>query len=742
MTKPTALTVALLAAACGLALVSPARAHETDQFHFHIDPLIFEVLDVDVDTNSSKFNEYRDIQSGFNLPFFHLFGETPDRNRSVDLRAEHVLRDDARYVLTYDVAGRWGLLLDYNKIPHNFGNDATLLWTETSRGVLELPDPTQQFFQNAIATGGTSFAFLNALLQPFIATADRIDLGLQRDRTHARVDVRKLRPVAVVVDVEHEKRDGIRPYAASFGFANAIELFEPIDYETTHTTAAAEFNRGRGGLRFGYRHSNFDNDTATMFWDNWQRATDAVGGPSRGFADVAPDNDAGFLFAEGRYGFAGGFRLSGTLGYNVMEQDDPLLPYTLNTALVGIDHETGATFDPTLVSNLPTGSADAEAKVTNLDLNASRDFGENWSFKLLYRYYDYDNDTPRTVFDGFVQFHSSWTPEPRITVPYAYTRDDLGAEVEWDLTDRTGLGLSYHRKTYEREFREVEDSDEDVVKLSFDSRLTERFTLRASYELGDRTIDGYLVEAQVFSFLEPTPFNNQPGLRKYDEAERDYDDWEVSVFMLLTEAWNLNLGVSGRDEDYDESQFGLIADDILQLSADLSYSPSEDLAFYAFAHTGDRETFQRDRQSGGTLSINPADDWSIDFDEVTDTAGLGFNGSPNDRFKWDVSGNWSRSDGDADFASPPGGTPGQASAREPVDFDNYEDVELLALILQLDYVVNRRFDVGFRYHYEDYTIDSFNLQGLRVYLPSTLLLVPNDGDYQADVFGLHFRVNL
>jgi hypothetical protein len=288
----------------------------------------------------------------------------------------------------------------------------------------------------------------------------------------------------------------------------------------------------------------------------------------------------------------------------------------------------------------------------------------------------------------------------------------------------------------------VESSDEDVVKLSFDSRLSERFTVRASYELGDRSIDAYRVEAQQFSFFEPEPINNQPGLRKYDEAERDYDDWEVSVFMLLTDAWNLNLGVSGRDEDYDESQFGLIADDILQLSADISYSPSENLAFYAFAHTGDRETFQRDRQSGAALSTNPADDWSIDFDEVTDTAGLGFNGSPNDRFKWDVSGNWSRSDGDADFASPPGGTPGQNSAREPVDFDNYEDVELLALALQLDYVVNRRFDVGLLYRYEDYTFDSFNFQGLKVYLPSTLLLLANDGDYQADVFGLRFRLGL
>ena len=297
--------------------------------------------------------------------------------------------------------------------------------------------------------------------------------------------------------------------------------------------------------------------------------------------------------------------MSGNVGYNVMEQDDPLLPYTLNTALVGIDHETGATFDPTLPAQPPREQRRRRGQ--GVEPRSQRRHGprRDWTFKLVYRYYDYDNHTPRTVFAGYVRFHADWTPDPRITVPYAFTRDDLGAEVEWDLSDRTGFGLSYHRKSWEREFREVEDSDEDVVKLSFDSRLGERFTVRASYELGDRTIDGYLVEAQMFSFFEPTPINNQPGLRKYDEAARDYDDWEASVFILLTDAWNLNLGVSGRDEDYDESQFGLIDDDILQLSADLSYSPGEDLTFFAFAHLGDRETFQRARQSGGTLSTNP-----------------------------------------------------------------------------------------------------------------------------------------
>ncbi|HUP47380.1 MAG TPA: MtrB/PioB family outer membrane beta-barrel protein, partial [Thermoanaerobaculia bacterium] len=308
---------------------------------------------------------------------------------------------------------------------------------------------------------------------------------------------------------------------------------------------------------------------------------------------------------------------------------------------------------------------------------------------------------------------------------------------DWEVTDRSNLGFSYHRKGFEREFREIEDSEEDVFKLSFDTRPNDRVTVRASWEFGDRSIDQYLVEAQHFSFLDPGPVNNIPGLRKFDEAAREFDDFEASVFVFLSEDWNLNIGISGREEDYDESEFGLITDEILQYSADLSYAPSEDLSLYLFGHRAERESFQRARQSGATPSTDPRNDWTLDLDEATDTWGVGINGSPNNRWTWDLSGNWSRSDGEADFFTPPGGTPSTT-----VDFDNYEDIELTALVLRLDYAINPRAKVGLLYRYEDYTIDSFNLQGLRPYLPSTMLLVANDGDYQADVFGIYFSLDL
>jgi hypothetical protein len=98
-----------------------------------------------------------------------------------------------------------------------------------------------------------------------------------------------------------------------------------------------------------------------------------------------------------------------------------------------------------------------------------------------------------------------------------------------------------------------------------------------------------------------------------------------------------------------------------------------------------------------------------------------------------VSANWSDSNGLADFTTPVGGRPAE-------DIENYEDIELTTVSLKVDYDVSEHAAIGLTYLYEDYTIDSFNLVGLQPFLPSTLLLAANNGNYQADVFGVHLKL--
>jgi MtrB/PioB family decaheme-associated outer membrane protein len=725
------------AAAPAAEMAKPATSAKPEGgFTLRLDPIVLGVLDSHVDTRSAKYEEFRDVSNGFILPFFHLDGESADGNRTLDFTAKNVARTDARYTIDYGVAGQYELFFDYNKIPHHFGNDGHMLWTRTADGRLEIPDAVQGQIQNAIATqfaknpGGITYSFLNNLLAPYLANAQALDLGLERDRSDARLDLGKMGPLALTVEYTHENRRGNRPIGASFGFSNATEVPEPIDYDTDGAQIAGEWKGQRGGLEIGYRYSKFKNNINTLTWDNPFRLTDStdpaaytapgagsINGPSKGLIDLAPSNDANMAFANGKAKLPGGWWVNGSAFFDMMKQDDPLLPYTLNTSIVGVA-DNGSKFDPTNLANLPARS-----------FNGKVDFDLN----LRYRYYDYNDKSPRIEFPGYVRFQSVWENVARITVPYSYTRQNEGAELGWDVHPTTRLALSFDRESWNREFREVKDTDENIWKLSVDTRPSSHFTLRGSYEHGDRTIGPYNTAAQEDSFVVSQGITNLPDLRKFDEAARTYNAWKLQAQVFATESINFSLGTTGRKDDYSKSLFGLESDDVKAYNAELSYSPGPNRDFFLFGERMDRTTIQNGRVSGAVISTNPLDSWAADLQETTDTWGLGWNEKLGKLWTLDVSGNLSRSDGQARFPRPVGANP------PGVGFGNYDDVDLLSVGAKLDYALNPAATVGLFYRYEKYTINSFLTEGLASYLPGTLLLNANNGDYKANIYGFTMK---
>jgi MtrB/PioB family decaheme-associated outer membrane protein len=729
------------------AAAEPAPEPAKKRFSFRVDPLVLGVLQSHVDTDSAKWEEYRDVSGGFVIPRLHLIGEGAGE-RELDFNAENVRREDARYTLAYGIPGRYEFLLDYNRIPHHFGNDGHMLWTRTGPGRLEIADPVQAALQGALAgqlatnPAGINYAFLNGLLSPYLATAQAINLGLERNRLLARLDLGRLGPLSWGIEYDHEKRTGNRAYGGSFGFSNATELPEPIDYDTTGAQLAGEWNTLTGGLSFGYRYSKFENNVSTLIWDNPFRATGAtdpnaytapgagsIGGSNLGFADLAASNRADILFVNGRTRFGSWFA-NGSAAYDTMKQDDPLLPYTLNSSITGINFN-GATFDPTNPASLPARTADRKINTTALNADLGTRFGQRLDLTFRYRYYDLDNQGPRIEFPGYARFHAVWEPIGRVTVPYAYTRQNASAEVGWDLARATRLGFAFERESWDRKFREVRNSDENIWKATFDTRPLPWFALRSSYQYGDRSIGHYDVEAAEDSFIVSTGATNLPDLRKFDEAARKRHLFNVQGQFFPSDVWSVFLGVTGNDQNYEKSLFGLQKDDNTSYNAELSYAPGDNLNLFVFGDRMDRKLRQKGRQSAATPSTSPLDDWTANLDETTDTWGAGITSKLSRRWTLDVSANWSRSDGTADLFSPPGGTPDIARG-----FDNYDDVKLFSLLGRVDYQINPSMRTGLFGRWEDYTIDSFVLQGLQNYLPGALLLNPNYGDYRGSLVGL------
>ncbi|HEY3569207.1 MAG TPA: MtrB/PioB family outer membrane beta-barrel protein [Thermoanaerobaculia bacterium] len=727
---------------------SDAKTEPARGFTFRVDPLVLGVVRTHVDTNSAKWEEYRDMSNGFVIPYLRLIGEGSG-DRELDFNAVNVRREDARYNLFYGVPGSYELTLDYNKIPHHFGNDGHMLYTRTGPGRLEIADPIQAALQGAIAAqfatnpGGITYAFLNRLLSPYLATAQAINLGLERNRFLAQLDLGRMGPFAWGLEYDHEKRTGNRAYGASFGFSNATEVPEPIDYDTTGAQIAGEWNGANGGLGFGYRYSKFENNISTLIWDNPFRVTGAtdpsaytapgagsIGGSNVGLADLNPSNRADLLFLNGRTRFGSWFA-SGSAAYDMMKQDDALLPYTLNSSIVGIGFN-GGTFDPTNPANLPVRSADRKINTTALNGDLGTRFGQSLDLTFRYRYYDLANKGKRVEFPGYVRYDAVWENIARVSVPYAYTKQNASAELGWDLARATRLGLSFERESWNRKFREIKDSDENIWKATFDTRPTSWFALRSSYQYGDRSIGNYSVAAGAeASFVEPEDPTNLPALRKYDEAPRKEHLYNVQAQLFPSESWTFFLGGVGDNQKFDESVFGLGKDDTNTYNAELSYAPGDNFNFFVFGSRQDRKVNQAARQSGATPSTNPLDSWFANLDETTDTWGAGLTSQFAKRWTLDLSANYSKSDGKAGLFSPPGGAPDVA-----VGFSNYDNVKLFSILGRVDYKINKSAKAGLFGRWEDYKIDSFILQGLTNYLPGALLLDPNYGDYRGSLVGV------
>jgi MtrB/PioB family decaheme-associated outer membrane protein len=738
----------LIAALAGL---GPSAGAEGPRFELPL--LRLEWLETDLDRNSSKFEEYRDLDEGFRSGELRLAASSEDGERGLRLEARNLDRQDAYYGLSY-FAPELAFDFELNRIPHRFGNDAPFLFDENSPGRFALPDALQAANQAALVArrgkGPIDYAFLSGLLAPALSGAGQIDVGLRRDRGRARLIFGDPGSPRVRFDYRDERRQGSRAYGASFGFGNVTELPEPIDYRTRDLEISTDWQLERGSVQFGVRASSFENAVSTMYWDNPFRSTDAtdpsaytgpsagsVGGAATGFADLAPDNRATSFFGNARWQPGDRAWASLAVSYTGMRQNDALLPYTLNRAIVGIDFD-GSRFDPTDPAKLPAQGAGREAAATNLNLAAGLRFGASWRLVGRYVLSDYDNSSRRLELPGYVRFHAVWEDIPRVTANYSFRRQDLSAELSRGLGGGSRLALAVKRREWDREFRETEETGENIVELSFDSKPASWLDLRASWEYGDRSIGGeYDTEAAEATFLDPAGSSNLPALRKYDQAARTYDDLQLQATFFFLDALELAVGGGRRSESYDESRFGLVADDLDQVSAELSYVPGEHLRFFVFGHRAERESYQRGRQSGATPSVNPSDDWDLTLFEKTATAGAGLAADLSKTWRLELQGNWSRSDGRADFATDPLGTPSVA-----FDIPNYEDIEMLSLSARLDWQLGESLAIGFSYLYEDFTMDRFLLQGLKPYLPGALLLAANEGSYRADVVAARVSLKL
>lgn len=571
----------------------------------------------DTDGDAARFERYRDTRNGV----YSAISLAKDTDTFMyDLDASQIGYRDQRYNFDYENR-RLNFNFFFDSIPLNYLYDALTPW-DRGNTTLTLNTAARQQVQgptNATNDGtavgvpcapGAPPAACGNPTQAGQARANRsiynnlanaFDMQAKRETWGFGGTVFATRDVGVNLSFASTKKSGEMPWGASFSFNNANEIPIPLDNRTNDFSTGVEFVKPKGMVRVAWDGSWFSNSNQVLIWDNPIRATDFNNGlappngpydpngysngngPSQGRMALSPDNSWQMFGATGLYKLARGTSINGTLQYRTMDQNGSLIPWTINPLIA--QNSVYALFPG--LATLPRSTAEAGASGLNALFNFTTRPWQRVSLQARYRYNERDMNTP--VFDAneYVRFDA--VPEDiehGESEQFDVTRTNFDASATFSLFKYGSFRAGYGHEGYQREGRGFSDTGENTLRLSYDTMGLSFIGIRAALDYGQRRGDGFVLAGEDY---ESQLGGEQPGLRYYDEADRNRTKGSLMVSANPTDLMSIYLQfAAGKDEFLaDESvpvgreQFGLLDQDFYSWNIGASLSPREDIAFGA-----------------------------------------------------------------------------------------------------------------------------------------------------------------
>ena len=540
-----------------------------------------------IDGDPARFQRYQDLRDGV------LFTDARYARRGANDRwlfnagADNVGYRDQRYSVDYQQTGKFKISGLWDEIPQFYSVDTKTPYT-TVKIPLLLPDATQKAIQDKQATTSA-----------YIPLATQFDLRERRDIGKVSFLATPKPSLDLTASFTTQKHSGQLPWGASFGFSNDVEVALPYDSRTNDFNVGAEWTNTRQMLHVGYAGSWFDNIDDTLVWDSPLALTDASGLPGRGRTALWPSNSAQTVSVSGYSKFAHRTQLTGFVSFGSWTNNEPLQPFTINSAL------------PQLPLLRTTTEGQADVFSTNLNL-VSRPTSD-WRFSARVRHYGYDNKTPQTTIAQYVSYDSSIATSPTNgPLLYGHDRTNIDTDASYTGFHPIALTVGYSRNNTGHDFRIYDSTGENVLRLTADAVGTSWLTFRAEYELSDRQGSG-LNEALL------TQIGEQPAMRHYDLANRTRNRFNGQVDIVPSEVWTISASLGAGQDNYDDSYFGL------QESAFRTFTLSSDWQPSAGWHAGTSYSYERysgDQRSRSAKSgqtppqeTDPLRDWTADSSE-------------------------------------------------------------------------------------------------------------------------------
>jgi hypothetical protein len=762
-----------------------------------------------------RFQQYREIPRGFFLSALDLEYLDKDSPWLLSLNATEVRERDQRIVADAWRVGEFRTQIYWNEIP-DFISRSPTLYQQTAPGVLQV-SPSIKANLEALLGGpnaapqprpnGLPPAFFDAIRKE-ISVAPLVEIGTRRETGIFRQSWTPTDAVELHFQASEIRKHGNVPFgAATFarqnlfptpplnvpcagrpatispcdGYWEALgaELPAPIDWRTDELTGGVRLSGKIWMVGLDYDYQHFRDPVNGLIYDNWFRVTDAAGAPpgsavgrerwNRSTVAYPPSSEFHNAVVRAGLDLPRESQLRGVFSWSRVRQNDPFLPYSLNTALSAKGPGL-AGFDVTNPANLPQQSLDGNIRTINQDYAFVTRALKPMTFRLQYRSEDLDNNSPVITFPGFPRFGEShfvtaldYYGVPIRNRPESYDKKDLNASWRLDLGKSFAWTMEYQFERWDRTLRTVPRSDEHTGRVHIDFTPASAFALRADYRYSDRKPDTYLTQPLVFnpnlSVPEPvggpgweiirgptggplTPLNpnielefNQ--LRKYDVGPRKRHEGVGTADVRLGKA----ASVSGsfryvRDDyvsrpdnpapDFSNLLYGLLYDETWDASAEFSVTPGERTVLFV--------TYTREQNRYGYLSMgnlitnfvvnkDPCcaqypihNSWERHNRTTLDSLQAGVNyATPGDGWIFDASFALSNSKEKTRTFNP--FPPILANSPRTAAVYPYPDVtdRFQELLFTLTRRFSKALEAGFQYRYERYRTDDFYLNNLAPY---------------------------
>ena len=532
----------------------------------------------DVTGDGARFERYRDLRDG---AFSQIAFEKATPTAMFDAKAFNIGYHDQQYLVNYS-GGPGRVSFNWTSIPLNYGYNTATPWTQTALGVLSLSPLARLQVQNKapgiVGVPSTASQLLTSSI--YRGLAQPYDLVSRRDAANVSVAYDATRDVGFTATFTSTKRTGYQPWGASFAFNNANEVPLPLDNRTNDLSTGLEYSNTKGMVRIAWDASWFTNNVQTLVWDNPLRATDTTpydpsgysngNGPAQGRMALAPSNTMNAFSGTVLYKLPYRSTINGTLSYTLMSQNEALIPWTINPQIANASVYRNF---PELAS-LPRPTAEAEVHGVNGLVNFTSRPNRYFGLTARYRFNDHRNLTP--LFDAreYVRFDAVPEETGGETEQFNIRQNTFDLNATFSPFTYTSFRVGYGFDTYNRTGRAFSDMTDNTLRASVDTVGNRYVTVHGSYEFTVRKGSG-------FSEASLEDGGAQPGLRLYDEADRDRNKATLVFVVNPIEILDVTFSAAVAKDVYkgEGHEFGLLDSLNHSYNVGVNVNPAERVGF-------------------------------------------------------------------------------------------------------------------------------------------------------------------